>query len=168
MREIPLTKGYVAIVDDEDYAALAGDRWFVIDQGLRRYAWRWEYARDGRGTRRRLIMHRLIVQAPSHLEVDHIDGDGLNNQRSNIRLCSKSQNQGNQRIRSGTSRYKGVHWSAGKLKWEAKIKVSVDGRKLTRYLGRYADEAEAGRAYDAAARERWGEFARCNFPEQGA
>ena len=105
-----------------------------------------------------LYMHSLIT---GFAEVDHWDGDGLNNRRSNLREVTHAQNMGNARKQYGcSSQYKGVYW--GGKKWQAQIGVNHG----TRYLGRFVNEEDAARAYDAAALEAWGEFARLNFPGQ--
>jgi HNH endonuclease/AP2 domain len=105
-------------------------------------------------------MHRLIlgVLDQPDIDVDHIDGNGLNNKRSNLRLATKSQNLANQKIRTdGISRFKGVS-QKGKY-WKAKCKNI--------WLGSFKTEEEAAKAYDKKAKELYGEFARLNFPKEG-
>lgn len=105
-------------------------------------------------------MHRLILGASKgDPDVDHVDGDGMNNRRSNLRVASRSQNMGNQRTRCGakTSRFKGVSLLPNG-RWHAQIKVN--GK--TKFLGAYAEETDAATAYDRAARAAFGEFARTN------
>lgn len=109
----------------------------------------------------KIYMHRLIMKAQnedSH-HIDHIDGNGLNNRRCNLRLCSQSQNMMNQRKTRGTSKYKGVHIDKRTSKWIANIKVN----RKTIYLGTYKNEDDAAHAYDQAARKHFGKFARTNF-----
>jgi hypothetical protein len=117
--------------------------------------------RDEHG--RTIKMHREIMGAPDGVEVDHRDGDSLNNRRSNLRLATRQQNACN--VRSArmckSSQYKGVCWCAPKSAWRATIVVN----KKQRHLGMFEDEAAAARAYDAAAQELHGDFARLNFPE---
>ena len=94
--------------------------------------------------------------------VDHIDGNGLNNQRSNLRQCSHQQNLHNQDIRIDTSTgYKGVHFNKESGKYRAQIAVN----HKRHFLGSFADPAEAALAYDNAARKHHGEFCRVNFPQ---
>lgn len=107
-----------------------------------------------------LYMHRLILNAPSGADVDHVNNDGLDNRRVNLRLASRSQNLANTRKRAGafTSQFKGVY--RARRKWAASIKVN----QVRRHLGEYHSEERAARAYDAAAKAAWGPFARLNFP----
>lgn len=111
-----------------------------------------------------LYMHRLILGAPSGADVDHINNDGLDNRRANLRLASRSQNLANTRKRAGTytSQFKGVY--RARRKWAASIKVN----QVRKSLGEYHSEEDAARAYDAAARAAWGPFARLNFPEDAS
>jgi hypothetical protein len=105
-------------------------------------------------------MHRVIAETPGHLVCDHINRDGLDNRWRNLRNCTKAQNNLNRGSERGsTSKYKGVYWHKGMEKWVATIKAG--GRR--RHLGYFADEGEAARAYDAAARECHGEHAGLNF-----
>jgi hypothetical protein len=112
-----------------------------------------------------VFLHRLIMGPPVRVKVDHIDHDGLNNSRSNLRLATDSQNRGNSRnLHGGSSQYKGVAWIKSERCWRAYIRVN---NKATT-LGRFAVEEDAARAYDAAALAAWGEFACPNFPREDA
>ena len=107
-------------------------------------------------------MHRQILDAPQGVWVDHIDGDGLNNRRSNLRLCSATENARNRRpVPNCHSRYKGVSWHKRQKKWA----VRIGKPKESIYLGSFDDEMEAGVAYDRKAEELFGEFAYLNFPQ---
>lgn len=152
MKEIPLTKGMVALVDDEDYERIieAGP-WHA---GARSQTF---YAQSRKGGRH-VYMHRLIADAYPGQDVDHVNGEGLDNQKANLRLCTRAQNLGNQRKREGTSSFKGVCWSHNR--WTAQMQA----RGRNHYLGRFSSEEDAARAYDTAALEAWGEFAKLNFP----
>lgn len=104
-------------------------------------------------------MHREIVASEGRFEVDHRDGDGLNNQRHNLRIATSSQNQGNQcKTQGRTSRFKGVSWAKRHGKWVAQIQV----KRRSKNLGYFRREEEAAAAYDQAALRFFGEFARLN------
>jgi len=158
---VPLTRGLEAVVDLADIALVEGRNWCASDAGNTFYAVS-AVAGSATSGRTTLQMHRAIMGfEPGDPEVDHRDGDGLNNRRSNLREATSAQNQANQRPQAArSSRFKGVCWNKWSQRWMAQI--NVDGRQ--RHLGRFADEVDAARAYDAAALETWGEFAHLNFP----
>lgn len=155
MRTVPLTQGLTALVDDEDYDRLIRLRWYPqrAKQGTC-------YAK-GYDTVARTFhyMHRLVMNAGPGQYVDHRNHDGLDNRRSNLRVCTNQQNCANQRKRRGSSQYKGVSWSKKFNVWVAMLHADYGGK----FLGHFKDEEDAARAYDAAARARYGEFARTNF-----
>ena len=157
--EIPLTQGYVAVIDDEDLPrVLAAGSWCALVRPHTVYAMRKATRPDGGQTTTRL--HNFLTGWPF---VDHRDGDGLNNRRANLRRADAQTNQRNRRkLAATTSPYKGVHWSAHRRIWVAQIKVDQRGI----HLGHFADPADAARAYDAAALEYFGPFARLNFPKE--
>lgn len=154
MREIALTNGGTAIVDDEDFAALAAFRWRRSPNG---YAVRSEWSG---GKVRAILMHRVVADPPDGKEVDHVDGNKLLNTRANLRVCERGQNAANTAgRRRRKSPFKGTDYRAAKKRWRASI--NVKGKNI--HLG-YFDTAEgAARAYDSAAREHFGEFAHLNF-----
>jgi len=122
----------------------------------RRHGNTW-YAARSEG-KNQIHMHREIINAPADLQVDHINGNGLDNRRENLRLCTNAENARNRRLsKNNTTGYKGVDLDANR--YRAQIRV---GQKFV-YLGRFDDPIEAAKAYDAAAREHYGEFARTNF-----
>lgn len=149
-----------AFVDDEDFELVSESSWHLIKNGCGRtyYACTTLHGKKVR-------MHRLILGASSNKEVDHKDGNGLNNQRNNIRLCSSQQNQANQRKhRDSSSPYKGVCLKKDKprtIPWCANI--TVLGKRIA--LGYFSTAKEAAIAYDKAALEYFGEFANFNFPQ---
>lgn len=170
MRTIPLGgasgRGLMAMVDDEDYELVSQYKWNALwtrELGRTRTS---PYAgtllrRDGQRVRSRVLMHVLIM---GHRGVDHVNHNGLDNRRSNLRPATNSQNAANRRPYAGrSSRFKGVSWDKQKSRWF--VLITVNGRR--RYLGRFRDEEAAARAYDAAARELFGGFACLNFPPQG-
>lgn len=157
MIEIPLSQGLVAIIDDADLQLVEGRRWCAtVDRKAkspRMYAVTNIVKADGQ--RSMLRMHRLITGALSGQLVDHRNHDGLDNRRGNLRVATLSQNGGNARSASG---YKGVGWHKQRGKWRAYIEVN----RQARHLGLFDDPWEAAQAYNAAAREAWGEFAHLN------
>lgn len=160
MIEVPLSKGLAAMIDDADEELVCQYRWHVQINPTVSYARRIFRAPDGRHCAQ--LMHSLIT---GFAETDHIDGDGLNNCRSNLRAMTRPQNGANARKRRGTSsQYKGVFWRERHGKWNAQIYLPVH-RKLD--LGLHKTEVAAALAYDSAARRHFGEFAALNFPEPG-
>ncbi len=158
-KSIELTKGLVALVDDEDYIELSKYKWFASSNRYTHYAIR----HLGTLERKVIRMHRLIVKAPDGMYVDHIDGNGLNNQRSNLRLATKSQNNHHiVRHRKDTSSiFLGVTFRSRDGVWAAQITKNY--KKV--YVGEFKTQEEAARAYDKKAKELFGEFACLNFPE---
>lgn len=153
---IRLTRGYSAIVDDSDHAAVAQYRWHARVDNHVVYAAR-NAKKDGGGYST-LRLHTFLT---GWSRVDHIDGDGLNNRRSNLRPASALENNQNTQKRAAAySQYKGVSWCKREGRWFAQIQC----QRQHQHLGYYPTEVEAALAYDAAARELFGEFARPNFP----
>lgn len=149
MKEIPLTQGKVALVDDEDYGWLSKYKWTIHSNG---YVKTW----TGEETE---YMHRMVMNAVSGQEVDHIDREKLNCQKSNLRFATRSQNNANRDKReTNNCGYKGVRWEEGRKRFLARI--GVDGK--TYNLGRYKSAIDAAKAYNKAALEIFGEFAKLN------
>ena len=151
MKKIELTKGYFALVDDADYDWLMKWKWCASVQRSNVYAVR-------KSNPCNIKMHRQIIGAPTGLMVDHIDHNGLNNQRDNLRLCNNSDNHKNSRPK-GISRYLGVSFRKDRNKFEAYIKT--DEKYI--HLGHYVNEVDAAMAYDLSAKKYHGEFANLNF-----
>lgn len=157
---------YYAFVDDEDFEWLSRYNWrpSIIKKSI--YACRRRLANEsgpaGRLMHRELLSHYGLLK--SNMQVDHIDGNGLNNQKLNIRNCTQSQNNHNCKKRKPqrptTSKYKGVSWNKERNKWRAYFEI----KGKTFWIGRYVNEEDAARAYDRKALEMAGEFARTNFP----
>lgn len=159
MKEIALTKGKVAIVDDEDYELLSPWQWRARTWWASRTSYAYRYVSRGDGTFQKLLMHRAILDAPPEMQVDHIDGNGLNNTRSNLRLATHTQNQANaSRRRDNQSGFKGVR-RIRDSGWQARI--CVNGKQ--QHVGFFQTAEEAARAYDKAARDLRGQFAKLNF-----
>ena len=160
MREIPLTNGYVALVDDADYESLIVFSWSALVDETRQtvYAHRTGPKPDGSG-QTTIRMHRQIYGCGAPI-VDHHDGNGLNNQRYNLRRASKEQNGQNRKPnRNSATGLKGVFPARRAGSFISRI--TVNRERI--HLGSFTDKAEAGRAYDEAARKYFGEFARTNF-----
>lgn len=157
MREIGLTQGQVALVDDEDFDRLSQHKWFAqATQTGGFYAARYDVDHL-------VLMHREVNNTPGGLLTDHRDANGLHNWRSNLRTATPLQNMMNRRgKRGGTSRFKGV-WAdpnpRNRKLWRSAIRL--DGR--LKYLGRFHTEEEAASAYAIAAATHFGEFA-CHTP----
>lgn len=146
--EIKLGYGKVVVVDEEDYDLLSKFKWRLSNKG---------YASAT------ISMHRLLAEAPKGKDVDHVNGDGLDNRKENLRICSRAQNVANTKkpTRKGgsSSKFKGVSWDKRVKKWSAR--VQPNGKSHRQY---FDTEEEAARAYDEMAKEHFGEFARLNFP----
>lgn len=157
MKEIKLPKGRVALVDDEDYERVNQFRWRATKEFNTLYAVR---VIKVYGRRTTLRMHRFILGlTDKKIQVDHRSGDGLNNQRSNLRIATNQQNGRNRVGVNKTSQFKGVYFNKEKNKYTAQIKLNYK----TRYIGHFPSEIEAARAYDIRAKELFGEFARPNL-----
>ena len=159
MKKILLTQGRFALVDDSDYSELSLYKWTYMENGRGGYA----YRKSKKGTRPSILMHRQIIGAQKNTWVDHIDFDGLNNQRSNLRPVTPQQNAFHskpQLVREGrSSKYKGVHWCNTRGWWITRIQIST---KLV-YLGHFDSERKAATAWDEAAAEYHRDYAWLNF-----
>lgn len=155
--EIPLTRGRVAIVDADVLPELSGYNWrAIVDNRDRGSCYAVADVRTG-GKKITVTMHRLIMKAAKGVQVDHRNGDGLDNRRSNLRLATIQQNSFNRGPnRNNKSGYKGVYWGESSHKWYAQIKIN--GHKRT--IGFFEDKREAWMAYADAAAKLHGEFAR--------
>lgn len=160
MRAIVLSNGNMAAVDDEDYPSLAGYTYTWFEHGRTGYALRASSkAERDAGSTQQIYMHRQILGFPD-VDTDHRNGDRLDNRRENLRPATVAQNGANRRTNRGpkTSRFKGVRRGRAD-RWRAHI--GVGGRVIQ--LGTFATEEDAARAYDDAARQHFGEYARPNF-----
>ena len=163
-KRIPLTQGKFAIVDDADFEWLNQRKWQCDSGPYSNYATQ-RIKADGKGRHGNCLMHRLILKPSPGLECDHINSDGLDNRRCNLRLCTRTQNQWNRRKHmAASSIHKGVYWHKRTRKWVARI--TVNGERL--WLGEFDDETDAAAIYDAAARKHFGDFARPNVIEGGS
>lgn len=159
MKEIKISQGKTVLVDDWDYEWLSQYKWYLGKSKRKSgddlyYAWTHQY--NGHVT----SMHRILTNAQPGQIVDHRNGNGLDNQRLNLRTCTKAQNARNIKARWGRSQYKGVYWHKHRKKWA--VEINIGGQRKS--LGYYADEIAAARAYDKAALNYFREFADINFP----
>jgi AP2 domain/HNH endonuclease len=158
MKQVPLTKGKFALVDDEDYERIMLHKWHAYRNNNGNY-----YARRAVGYGRWQSLANFILRIPIGVPIDHIDRDTLNNAKSNLRRTTQSANRHNSGKQSGTTApYKGVSWDSSAHKWRAYI---VQNYKQ-HYLGSFKSAKEAARAYDRKAIELYGDAASLNFTEE--
>ena len=156
MKQIPLTQGKFAIIDDKDFEYLN--------------QWKWTY--DGRyairsvaftvGKRSKIYMHRIILNTPVGMDTDHIDMNRLNNQRLNLRICTRTQNMMNRgKQKNNTTEFKGVRLLRGHT---PQAQILINGKNT--HIGTFPDKISSAKAYDKVAREYYGEYAKTNFTEK--
>jgi hypothetical protein len=148
-KQVPLSRGLFALVDDEDFDLVSAHKWRVIESGETLYAHTWIDDQS-------IGMHRLLAGPLATEVVDHENWNGLDNRRRNLRPCLHKHNMRNKRKQTPLATSKGVHFDKGK--WRAGI--VHDGDRVD--LGRYNSEILAARQYDRAARLLFGRFARTN------
>lgn len=151
MKKIPLTQGYSAIVDDDDFAVVNQFKWCFANGYAKR-----------KSNKSIILLHRFLLGLlpGDGIKVDHKNSDGLDNRRVNIRPCSESQNQMNRIVSTRSkSGLKGVMWKRDKKKWYAQIRVNGKYH----FLGYFDDKRLAGDSYNKAALKYFGEFARLNY-----
>lgn len=146
---------YDVLVDDEDYDLLSKQSWFRIKNNYI----------TGNRKRKTVLIHRIIMNATCYQKVDHIDGNPLNNQKSNLRICTQIENVRNQKIRkNNTSGYKGVTFKRRMIKnkeysyWCARL--GFNNKRI--HLGYFKTQIDAAKAYNIAAIKYFGEFAKLN------
>lgn len=162
MKRIPLTKGMFALVDDEDFKEVSKHKWYASKTTYGPF----RAIRGMTKTGKNIYMHRQIMNVPANLLVDHRNHNTLDNQKTNLRVCTRSQNGMNaKKCKNPTaSKYKGVYWDKGTGKWRTAI---CKAGKIFR-LGRFSSEVVAAKAYDRKAVELFGEFAYLNFAKKTA
>lgn len=151
-KRIPLTRGKFALVSDEDFDTLSQYNWLCYRNG---YACR-QGPRQG-NNRTLILMHRVIMDAPDGLNVDHINGDTLDNRRENLRLCTHQENVMNRPGYGGSSKFKGVYHDKRRDRYYA--------THAGKHIGSFRCEEDAARAYDDHVKELHGEYAWLNFPD---
>jgi len=148
MKKIKITQGKYALVDDKDFEMLSRHNWHFHTTG---------YARTS--TPKKCYMHRMILRADSSKQCDHINGNRLDNRRSNLRLCAERENHFNLRIRvDNQSGYRGVSFDKRRKKWLVQITVSG----VHKHIGRFKDKMEAVRNYNLFAKDLYGDFSGLN------
>ena len=152
MKEIKMTQNMVVVVDERDYEELSKYKW----RSDGKYAIRISSLKLGK--RRKIYMHVQIMGKIEGLEIDHINGNKLDNRRENLRHVTTAQNQQNARGKGGTSKYRGVCWNVNAKKWLAQIRINGEAN----YIGIYFSEKDAALEYNKAAELAWGEYARLN------
>jgi hypothetical protein len=156
MKKIPLTRGKFALIDDDDFERVNAFKWLAHFDGWNWYAEK-TIRKNYKVTTMRMHSFILGVSRP-----DHIDGNGLNNQKCNLRPSTRSQNGANRKMMSNNkSGYRGVSWDKRDKRWKAYVTVS--GKSV--YAGEYTDKVSAAIARDEVAKKLFGEFARLNFPK---
>jgi hypothetical protein len=150
---IPLTKGKIALVDDVDLSKVEQFHWCAHKIKKQWYAF-------GNVNGKNIHMHRFLMDPRGRYRVDHHDGDGLNNRRKNLRVCTPSQNSGNMaRHSDSTSPYKGVTYNKRRCLWAAQLTVN----RIRVHFSLHESSVDAAYAYDGAAKKHFGRFARINF-----
>lgn len=152
MKRIKLTRGKYALVDDEDFKNLSQFNWCISFYGyaVRRFA----------GSKSKIVwMHREIMNPPKEMEIDHKDNNPLNNQKSNLRIATHSENSKNHKLsKNNKVGYKGIHWREDAKKWRTQIIFNY--KKI--HLGYFKDKKEAALIYNQAAKKYFGQFAKLN------
>jgi len=147
------------MVDDEDFEKFNVHKWRTM-QVKDRYFYAGRNGKRNNGHRPLILLHREIMKAPAGMEVDHVNGNTLDCRKENMRICTGQQNRWNQKRQNNkSSKYKGVSWFTNDRAWIASIRINGNAK----YLGFFHDEKQAALAYDKAATELFGEFARTNF-----
>lgn len=164
---VPLSQGLTAVIDADDAEMVSEYVWSAFLNPHTRGYYAVSHSKLANGRRPRLRMHRLIMKAPTDRVVDHRDHDGLNNRRSNLRICTHTENTRNLRgpQRNGTSGYIGVTWNKQVKRWRAQTKID----STQHHVGHFNTAIEAALARDAYIRERFpdDEFWYFNFPSEG-
>jgi hypothetical protein len=159
-RTIPLTKGLFAIVDPDDYHRLVNFNWHARKSAYTHYAVR--YLSGGKGKTKIEYMHHVIIDIPEGLFCDHINHNGLDNRKANLRPATLAQNIRHRRKFKSPSRskYKGLTWRKKEKAWH--VRIYTNGKRI--FIGSFKDEFAAAHAYDRAAKQFYGQFAELNFP----
>lgn len=157
MKEIRLTRGKVAIIDDEDFELVSQYKWCALDNHGFGF-----YAVSRTKDQVAVYMHRLIMGEPVGVLIDHKNRNSLDNTRKNLRLATVSQNGGNRKAHGQGSIYKGVVYIPKSETYQ--VRIACQKKRI--FLGYFENELDAAKAYDRSAKRLFGEFAKLNFPEE--
>jgi len=154
---IKLTRGFCCKIDDEDFDLVSKYKW--ASNINRRTVYAKTNIKDEFGKVKTISMHRLIMGNPINLQIDHINHNGLDNRKENLRICSSIENRFNcNSYKGSSSKYKGVSWDKNANKWSSKIRIN----KILKHLGCFKSEIEAARKYNTMASLHFGEYANLN------
>lgn len=164
MKQIPLTQGLIALVDDEDFEDVSKYNWHakINKKTGREYAMRWNIYRDKDGVKKKnpVYLHWHVMGGKREgFQIDHVSRDSLDNRKENLRWATASQNSYNKKSKVGKSGYRGVHI----VQWGYQASVSINGKRT--HIAYSKDPLVCAKAYDEAAKKHYGEFAMLNFPE---
>jgi hypothetical protein len=171
VRTVQLGKGKSTLVDEADWLIVSQLTWYAVRSdrkpatGPEHWYARHSISKTPGQPMRCIYLHRHLIAAPTGMHVDHRNGDGLDNRRENIRLCTKTENKRNVRTSWGASKFKGVCFDKTRGTWKAHL-MSKDRRRI--HIGRFPTEIEAAQAYDEAVIREYGEFACTNAEMYGA
>ena len=155
MKEIPLTQGQTAIIDEEDYSYISQYKWRAGKNGNKLCAIRTALIS---GKRKTVRMHRIIADTPAGMQTDHINGNSMDNRKENLRICTNQQNSFNRKKPNKNNKLgiKGVQWVERIKKFRAQIRIN----DKTIHLGLFTVASNADNAYRKAEEKYFGEFAR--------
>ena len=160
MNEITLTQNKVAFVDDKDFERVNRFKWYAQNHGNQWYAVRNETYHHKKQRQRKVQMHRFITGISREWWIDHVNGEGLDNRRNNLRPCTNSTNQANRKTSCNKIvEYKGVYFHKKSGKYM--VRIQQDGYRY--FLGEYYSPIFAAEIYDKKAVELFGEYAKTNF-----
>ena len=154
IKKIKLTQSKETFIDSEDYEKIKSYNWYYHSSG---YA---ACKQKINNIWKTILLHRVIMNCPNNKQIDHINGNGLDNRKENLRICTHAENGRNTKKRKGTtSKYKGIYWYKALSKWSVRIRFNYKWI----FIGYFNDEKEAAKAYNEKAKELFGKFAKLNI-----